>query len=109
MRKALIILIVLVGAVLGAVKALDLYDACLEFGRMWETPGVRPHEEPVLVNEAGTVPFSGGEAVFRATPEADGSTGHRKGGLTCIASVWQAPLSLFECRGSQNSCTVTRL
>jgi len=36
--------------------------------RMWETPAVKPHEEPLLVMASGTVPFSGdSEAALKAT------------------------------------------
>lgn len=41
------------------------YQACSPHNRMWETPAVRPHEEPLIVMEDGRVPFQGGEAVFR--------------------------------------------
>ena len=34
---------------------------------MRETPGVKPHEEPLLIMEGGVVPVSGGEAVLMAT------------------------------------------
>lgn len=33
---------------------------------MQETPAVRPHEEPLLLMEEGTVPFEGGEEQIRA-------------------------------------------
>jgi mono/diheme cytochrome c family protein len=35
------------------------------YGRMRETPAVRPHEEPLLVMEKGVVPFEGGEMIYR--------------------------------------------
>ena len=34
---------------------------------MQETPAVRPHEEPILIMEEGTVPFDGGEELIRAS------------------------------------------
>jgi len=46
---------------------LILISAC-DYGRMWETPGVRPHEEKILVMPGGTVPFDGGEEIFMAVP-----------------------------------------
>ena len=52
--------------VAGAVLALC---GC-EWGRMWETPGVRPHEEPLLVMDDGAVAFEAPEALLRvAAPE----------------------------------------
>jgi len=47
---------------------LIYYDNNFKYGRMRETPGVRPHEEPLIAMEAGLVPVSGGDAVLRATP-----------------------------------------
>ncbi len=67
--KTITIIAVLLGAVLlVAYAGLTYYDDVFKYGRMWETPQVRPHEEPILVPQAGIVPFSGGEAVYRATP-----------------------------------------
>ena len=43
---------------------LCLLVAC-DYGRMWETPAVKPHEEPLLVSDKDTVPFDGGEASYR--------------------------------------------
>jgi len=70
MKKWLVFLIVIVGFNLAAYYALMYYDDNFKYGRMRETPGVRPHEEPLLVLEAGIVPVFGGDAVYRATPAA---------------------------------------
>jgi len=60
--KKLIGFIIGMGAViLVAYLALVYYDNNFRYGRMRETPAVRPHEEPLLIMEAGVVPFSGGE------------------------------------------------
>lgn len=49
--------------------ALLLLTGCNDW-RMWETPGIKPHEEPLLIMEQGTVPFTGtSEAILRATPD----------------------------------------
>ncbi len=45
--------------------AVVFVSAC-DYGRMWETPAVRPHEAPILPTEAGIVPIDGGEAIYRA-------------------------------------------
>ena len=69
MKKGILI-IVLLGAFGFVVdQALMYYDNNFPFGRMRETPAVKPYEEPMLIMEAGTVPFRGGEAVFRATDD----------------------------------------
>lgn len=48
--------------------ALTYYDNAFPFGRMWETPQIRPHEEPILDMPKGIVPFSGGEMIWRNAP-----------------------------------------
>ncbi len=45
-----------------------LFIASCEWGRMWETPAVRPHEDPILPVAEGTVPMEPGETIYRATP-----------------------------------------
>lgn len=67
MKKALALVVVLVGA-LGAYHALMFYDNNFRYGRMRETPAVKPHEEPLIRMEAGIVPVTGGEAILRTTP-----------------------------------------
>jgi hypothetical protein len=53
---------------LAAYQALMYYDNNFRYGRMRETPAVRPHEEPLLPMQAGVVPIDGGEAVYRVQP-----------------------------------------
>jgi mono/diheme cytochrome c family protein len=67
MKKLFAIGVVLIVAI-GAYHALMFYDNNFRYGRMRETPAVKPHEEPLILMEAGVVPVSGGEAVLRATP-----------------------------------------
>ncbi len=70
--KKIIGLIIVVGVVLYvAYEALMYYDNNFRYGRMRETPAVRPHEDPLLKMEAGIVPVSGGEAIYRATAAVD--------------------------------------
>ncbi len=52
-----------------SVSAIVL-SGCSEYGRMRETPGEKPHEEPLLIMTDGIVPFDGGEALYRNVPEA---------------------------------------
>jgi len=50
--------------------ALIYYDNNFKYGRMRETPAVRPHEEPLLVMDSGVVSHSRPEATLRiAAPE----------------------------------------
>ena len=49
---------------------VTLYDANMPFGRMWETPGVKPHEEPLPVMDTRTIPIDGGEARYRLADPA---------------------------------------
>jgi mono/diheme cytochrome c family protein len=44
-----------------------LLSAC-DYGRMWETPAVRPHEEEILVMPEGGIPFDGGEEIWMSAP-----------------------------------------
>jgi len=70
--KKIIIFFIIVGAVgYAAYEGLMYYDNNFRYGRMRETPGVRPMESPELVMETGLVPVNGGEAIYRATPGAD--------------------------------------
>jgi mono/diheme cytochrome c family protein len=67
-KKYLFFLIGLAIVGLVAYEALIYYDENFPFGRMWETPAVRPHEELPLSTPTGTVPQDGGEEVFEALP-----------------------------------------
>ena len=71
MKKIIGIFIVVAIVLYGAYEALMYYDNNFRYGRMRETPAVKPHEQPLFNMEAGIVPTSAGEAIFRATPGAD--------------------------------------
>ncbi len=71
MKKIFGFLIVVVIVVLAAYHLLVYYDNNFRYGRMRETPAVRPYEEPLLVKEAGVVPVNGGEAIFRVSAGID--------------------------------------
>ena len=68
MKKLLALAVILSGR--WGLHALMFYDNNFRYGRMRETPAaVKPHEEPLILMEAGVVPVSrAGEAVLRATP-----------------------------------------
>jgi mono/diheme cytochrome c family protein len=67
-KKYLIFFIGLAIVGLVAYEALIYYDENFPFGRMWETPAVRPHEELPLSTPEGTVPQQGGEELFKVMP-----------------------------------------
>jgi len=71
MKKIIGFFIVVAIVVFVAYQALMYYDNNFRYGRMRETPGVRPHEEPLLVQESGIVPIHGGDALYRVTPAAE--------------------------------------
>lgn len=70
MKKLLAFFIVLAVVILVAYQALMYYDNNFRYGRMRETPGVKPHEEPLLTVDPGIVPVHGGDATYRLTPAA---------------------------------------
>ena len=71
MKKISVIILLVVVALLVAYGIITGVDTYLSVGRMWETPAIKPYEEPLLIMEKGIMPFDGGEAVYR---EADGKT-----------------------------------
>jgi mono/diheme cytochrome c family protein len=68
MKKVIVLLVGAAVVVLAVYQALIFYDNNFRYGRMRETPAVRPHEQPLALMDPGVVPVSGGEAVYRATP-----------------------------------------
>ena len=66
MKQVLFLFIAACVVLYGAYAVITLYDDNMEVGRMWETPGIRPHEEPIPIMTAGIIPFNGGEALTRA-------------------------------------------
>ncbi len=65
--KRLIVLGIAVSVILVAAFAgITVYDEYMRFGRMWETPAIRPHETPLLVMGKESIPVDGGEAALRA-------------------------------------------
>ena len=70
--KKIIGLVIVIGIIgLAGYEALMYYDNNFRYGRMRETPAVRPYEEPLLKMEAGLVPIDGGEAVYRTAAGTD--------------------------------------
>jgi mono/diheme cytochrome c family protein len=58
--------IMLLAVVWAGYAALMAYDKYFPYGRMRETPAVRPFEKPLLVMEDGTVSVADPEAGYRA-------------------------------------------
>jgi len=71
MKKLVGLFITAAIIILVAYQALIYYDNNFRYGRMRETPGVKPQETPLLVLESGIVPIHGGDAVYRLTPATD--------------------------------------
>lgn len=71
MKKVAVLFAIVAVLSIAAVQALNLFDTYFPWGRMWETPAVKPHEEPLLVMPAGSVPLGGGEALYRAAADSD--------------------------------------
>ena len=71
MKKLIGLLLVVVVLILGAYHLLIYYDNDFRYGRMRETPAMRPHEEPLRIKEAGLVPVNGGEAIYRVSAGID--------------------------------------
>ena len=65
--KQVLFLFIAAGVILtGVYTIITLYDENLQVGRMWQTPAIRPHEEPLPLMASGIVPINGGEAFARA-------------------------------------------
>jgi mono/diheme cytochrome c family protein len=71
MKKIIGVLIVVAVLILAVYHALIYYDNNFRYGRMRETPAVRPYETPLLIKETGPVPVNGGEAVYRVSAGID--------------------------------------
>jgi mono/diheme cytochrome c family protein len=68
--KRIAILAAVVAVVLGVgYGVLTAWDHLFYLGRMWETPAVRPHEQPLATAAAGIVPITGGEVQWREAAE----------------------------------------
>ena len=71
MKKIIGFLIVVAVVVLAIYHALTYYDNNFRYGRMRETPAVRPYDAPLLITETGLVPVNGGEAIYRVSAGID--------------------------------------
>jgi mono/diheme cytochrome c family protein len=71
MKKIFIFSAIVLVAGLVAYEALIFYDNNFRYGRMHETPALRPQEEPMPIMEAGVVPINGGDPILRVTTAED--------------------------------------
>lgn len=71
MNRVLILGAAVAVVLLTVYGLLTAYDYNMKWGRMWETPAIKPHEEPIPPMAAQIVPFSGGEALYRAADPTD--------------------------------------
>ena len=71
MKKIIGFLIVVAIVILAVYHALIYYDNNFRYGRMRETPALRPYETPLLIKETGLVPVNGGEAIYRVSAAID--------------------------------------
>jgi mono/diheme cytochrome c family protein len=64
--KKLLLLILFFALVWAGYAALMAFDKYFPYGRMRETPAVRPYEKPLLVMESGTVSVKDPEAGYQS-------------------------------------------
>lgn len=102
--KRLIVLAGFVSIVLMAgYGVITLYDHHLSIGRMWETPAVRPHEEPLLIMEKDLIPFHGGESELRHTSPSKLKSPIASDDVESISSGKRAYFSFCaHCHGKQH-------
>lgn len=65
MKQTLFIAIFALVALTGVYTVITLYDSNLKAGRMYQTPVIRPYEEPLLVTDKRTVAFTRSEAMIK--------------------------------------------
>jgi mono/diheme cytochrome c family protein len=64
--KKLLAIPLLIVVILTGYNVLIFYDNNFPYGRMRETPAVKPYENPMLVMASGVVPKDSAEAIWRA-------------------------------------------
>lgn len=65
MVRIVCVVLIVCTVAMGVFAVVTLYDETMQAGRMWETPAVRPYEQPIPVMANLSVPFSGGELFYR--------------------------------------------
>lgn len=71
MKKVLFLAIFVSLVLTGVYTVITLYDSNLKPGRMYQTPAIRPHEEPQLVMDKRTIADTKSEALIRELLKTD--------------------------------------
>ena len=71
MKKVLFLAIFVSLALTGVYAVITLYDSNMKAGRMYQTPAIRPHEEPELVMDKRTIADTKSEALIRELLKTD--------------------------------------
>ena len=71
MKKVLFLGIFVSLVLTGVYTVITLYDSNLKPGRMYQTPAIRPHEEPQLVMDKRTIADTKSEALIRELLKTD--------------------------------------
>jgi mono/diheme cytochrome c family protein len=65
MKRFVFVVVVLAAVLWAGYSAFIYYDNNFRYGRMRETPVVKPHEDPIPTMDKDAVPIHGGEALLR--------------------------------------------
>lgn len=65
MKKVLFLAVFVSLVLTGVYTVITLYDSNLKAGRMYQTPAIRPHEEPELIMDKRTIAGTKSEALIR--------------------------------------------
>ncbi len=65
MKQVLFLAVFAVIALTGVYTVITLYDSTLKAGRMYQTPVLRPHEQPLLIMDKRTIVSHQSEALIK--------------------------------------------
>jgi len=71
MKKVLFLAVFVLLVLTGVYTVITLYDSNLKAGRMYQTPVVRPHEEPELIMDKRTIADKKSETLIRELLKTD--------------------------------------
>jgi len=71
MKKVLFLAVFVSLVLTGVYTVITLYDSSLKPGRMYQTPVVRPHEEPELIMDKRTIADKKSETLIRELLKTD--------------------------------------
>ena len=71
MKKVLFLAVFVSLVLTGVYTVITLYDSNLKAGRMYQTPVVRPHEEPELIMDKRTISDTKSESLLRELVKTD--------------------------------------